>query len=200
MNYLAHFHLAWPQELLVAGGLEGDFHKGPLPGSLPQPLLEGVQLHRAIDAFTDRHPALAEARRLFPEGTRRYAGILLDLCFDHFLSLHWQRFGDTDLDQFSRGVYRILEAHSDKLSEPARRMAGRLREYHVLGQYRHWETVPASASRIGSRLRRPNPMDRAQELLEPILPELEAIFLVFYPELQEMCRSGDMLAGREYKD
>ena len=200
MNYLAHFHLAWPQELLVAGGLEGDFHKGPLPGSLPAPLLEGVRLHRAIDAYTDQHPALAEARRLFPEGTRRYAGILLDLCFDHFLSLHWERFGETGLQQFNRDVYRILETHNDKLSTPARHMAGRLREYDVLGQYRYWHAVPASASRIGGRLRRPNPLHRAQELLEPIHGELEAAFLVFYPELQEKCRSGDMLASREHKD
>ena len=51
MNYLAHFHLAWPDEQLVLGALEGDFHKGVLPGSLDQQLVAGVALHRAIDAF-----------------------------------------------------------------------------------------------------------------------------------------------------
>jgi acyl carrier protein phosphodiesterase len=200
VNFLAHFHLAWPEELLVAGGLEGDFHKGPLPGNLPAPLLEGVRLHRAIDAYTDRHPALADARGLFPDGTRRFAGILLDLCFDHFLSRHWDSFSDTSLHDFSETVYRILDAHSSKLSHPARHLAGRLREFDVLVQYRHWETVPASAGRIGGRLRKPNPLDRAEELLAPLLSELEQVFLVFYPELQEMCRSGDMLAGPDHKD
>ena len=29
MNFLAHFHLAWPDAGLVAGGLEGDYYKGP---------------------------------------------------------------------------------------------------------------------------------------------------------------------------
>jgi acyl carrier protein phosphodiesterase len=195
MNFLAHFHLAWPEELLLAGGLEGDFHKGPLPGDLPGDLLDGVRLHRAIDAFTDRHPDLAQARHLFPDGTRRYAGILLDLSFDHFLSRHWARFSDTDLVSFSRRVYGVLDRHREKLSQPAQRMARRLREYDVLQQYRYRETVYASADRIGGRLRRPNPLHRAAELLEPIEPELEHVFLGFYPQLQEFCASGDMIPG-----
>ena len=57
MNFLAHFHLAWPDEGLVAGGLEGDYYKGPLRGDLPRDIERGVQLHRAIDAYTDGHPA-----------------------------------------------------------------------------------------------------------------------------------------------
>ena len=56
MNFLAHFHLAWPDEGLIAGGLEGDYYKGPLRGDLPSGLEQGVRLHRAIDAYTDSHP------------------------------------------------------------------------------------------------------------------------------------------------
>jgi acyl carrier protein phosphodiesterase len=190
MNFLAHFHLAWPDAALVAGALEGDFHKGPLPGSLPAPLQAGVSLHRAIDGFTDSHPALTEARALFPQGTRRYAGILLDLCFDYLLSRHWAQFGDAELPHFSNGVYRLLQQHRELLSEPARRMADRLADYDVLMQYRHWDTVIGAAGRIGRRLRRPNPLDRADALLAPRLPELERAFLVFYPELQDFCRSA----------
>ncbi len=55
VNFLAHFHLAWPDQHLVLGGLEGDFHKGGLPGTLPAALQDGVALHRAIDAYTDSH-------------------------------------------------------------------------------------------------------------------------------------------------
>lgn len=200
MNFLAHFHLAWPEELLVAGGLEGDFHKGPLPGDLATPLLDGVRLHRAIDAYTDRHPELARTRRLFPKEGRRFAGILTDLSFDHFLSRHWERFSDTSLPSFSAAIYGMLDRQTDKLSPPAQHMAGRLREYDVLAQYRHWDTVIASAGRIGGRLRRPNPLHRAEELLAPVQEELEQAFLVFYPQLQEFCRAGAMMPGAENKD
>jgi len=30
VNFLAHFHLAGPDGGLIAGGLEGDYFKGPL--------------------------------------------------------------------------------------------------------------------------------------------------------------------------
>ena len=67
MNYLAHFHLAWPDPGLVVGGLEGDYYKGPLRGDLPGDIESGVRLHRAIDAYmhwnrwTVRAPALRVA-------------------------------------------------------------------------------------------------------------------------------------------
>ena len=86
MNFLAHFHLAWPDEGLIAGGLEGDFYKGPLRDDLPEAVARGVQLHRAIDAYTDQHPALKELRAELPPHLRRFAGIVIDLSFDHFLS------------------------------------------------------------------------------------------------------------------
>lgn len=194
MNYLAHFHLAWPDENLVAGGLEGDYHKGPLPGTLPPDLLDGVRLHRAIDGFTDRHPLLAQQRQAFPEDSRRYAGILMDLCFDYFLTRHWDRFCDLSQRDFSEAVYVILSDREASLSAGAQRMAGRLAEYDVLMQYAHWDTVIASAGRIGQRLRRANPLHRAEELLEPLREELEATFLVFYPELQRFSADSAMLA------
>ncbi len=188
MNYLAHFHLAWPDDALLAGALEGDYFKGLLPGALPDVLHPGVDLHRAIDGFTDRHPTLDGLRAAFPDGTRRYAGILFDLGFDYLLSRHWERFAEVELSHFSQRVYRVLDAYSDTLSHPARRMAGRLAQYDLLMQYRHWDTVISAASRIGERMRKPNPLHRADSLLKPLLPELEQAFLVFYPELQEFCR------------
>ena len=45
-----------------------------------------------------RPPSSWRAREL--SELRRFAGILIDLCFDHFLSLHWQRFADLELPSF----------------------------------------------------------------------------------------------------
>lgn len=183
MNHLAHFHLSWPREDLVVGALEGDFHRGPLPGMLSPALVEGVVLHRAVDGFTDGHPLLAEARRRFPEGTRRYAGIMLDLCFDHFLSRHWRDFCGISHSEFSREVYAMLRRGADDLSDPAQRAASWLEQNEVLTAYQHWRAVTAAAGRVGSRLSRANPLHLAGDILEPLLPELEDVFLAFYPEL-----------------
>ena len=185
MNYLAHFHLAWPDEGLLAGGLEGDYYKGPLRGDLPPDIERGVRLHRAIDGYTDRHPAVARLREVFPDRLRRYAGILADLSFDHFLSRHWQRFSNVPQPDFNAGVYRSLRAREQALSEGARRMLGRMEQHDILGLYHDWDTVPASAARIGERFRRHNPFTDLERDLAPARDQLERAFLEFYPDLQD---------------
>ena len=184
MNFLAHFHLAWPDEGLVAGGLEGDYYKGPLRGELPAAIERGVRLHRAIDAYTDSHPVVAQLRRDFPPELRRYAGILIDLSFDHFLSKYWADYSELPLETFNARVYRALLSQEHALSEGSRRMLARMLEYDILGLYLDWETVPASAGRIGERFRRRNPLSDVGRQLTPARELLERAFLAFYPELQ----------------
>lgn len=183
MNYLAHFHLAWPDEGLVAGGLEGDFYKGPLRGELPDDLERGIKLHRAIDAYTDGHPLIGQLRRDLPGNLRRYAGILIDLSFDHYLSHHWSTFCDMTLTDFNSGVHRVLDTRQNVLSENARRMLARLVEYDILNLYLNWETVPATAARIGQRFKRHNPFLSIDRELSEARETMEHAFLKFYPQL-----------------
>ena len=184
MNFLAHFHLAWPDEGLVAGGLEGDYHKGPLRGDLPPAIERGVKLHRAIDAYTDSHPLIQQLRRELPRNLRRYAGILIDLSFDHYLARHWSTFSDIPLPEFNARVYRTLTSHESALSDGSRTMLARMVEYDILGLYLDWETIPASAARIGQRFKRHNPFHDIDRELSPARPALEQTFLAFYPELR----------------
>jgi len=183
LNYLAHFHLAWPDDELVAGGLEGDYFKGPLRGQLPPGIERGVQLHRAIDGYTDSHPAVAGLRGEFSPELRRYAGILIDLSFDHYLSRHWAEFSDMERGKFHRGVYRSLEQQRPQLGSGARRMLGRLVAHDILGAYHDWETIPASAARVGERFRRGNPLQHVDRELRQRRSALERAFLDFYPDL-----------------
>jgi len=184
LNFLAHFHLAWPDEGLVAGGLEGDYYKGPLGSDLPDSIAQGVRLHRAIDAYTDSHPLVAQLRREFPPNLRRYAGILIDLSFDHYLSKHWDDYSEIPLPEFNTGIYRTLASHEQSLSDGSRRMLARMLEHNILGLYGDWETVPASAARIGQRFRRGNPLADVGADLAPVRDLLEQAFLGFYPQLQ----------------
>lgn len=184
MNYLAHFHLAWPEEGLVVGALEGDFRKGWLRGELPRPIERGVVLHRAIDAYTDSHAEMGTLRAAFPRPVRRYAGILIDLSFDHYLTIHWQRFSDLPLADFIPHVYRHLTHNSQHLSDSAESMRKRMLQYDILGRYSDWETVPATAARIGQRFARGNPFTDIRDDINPVRDQLEQAFLAFYPQLQ----------------
>jgi acyl carrier protein phosphodiesterase len=189
LNFLSHFHLAWPDEGLLAGGLEGDYYKGPMRGDLLPDLERGVKLHRAIDAYTDSHPTLLELKRKLPPHLRRYAGILIDLSFDHFLCIHWEKFSEVPQSVFNSQVYQVLQAREAELSSGSRNMLARLVEYDILDLYNEWNTVTATAERIGERFRGPNPFLEIDRALTPCQQDLEETFLRFYPELQAFCQS-----------
>jgi len=101
VNFLAHLLLADRARLPLAGAILGDVVRGALPAHMPEPLARSVQLHRQIDAHTDRHPRVVAVRETFGPGARRYAGILLDILFDHVLAHDWRCFADEPLADFA---------------------------------------------------------------------------------------------------
>ncbi|MDB6062615.1 MAG: hypothetical protein JWM78_2718 [Verrucomicrobiaceae bacterium] len=183
MNYLAHFHLARRHDDWIAGALLGDFVKGPLH-LIESPLLrEGIQLHRRIDAFSDVHPLRAQFASLLPNNFRRYAGILLDVCCDYWLTRYWAQFETQLLPDFAQRVYAVLERHPQQISEPAALMAQRLDEFDVLTRYGDREVVAETLVRIGARLRRDNPLRYVRGDIDIYLAASESIFLALYPQL-----------------
>ncbi len=188
MNFLAHFHLAWPDEGLIAGGLEGDYYKGLLPGELQPSIERGVRLHRAIDAHTDSHPLIVALRNQFPRDIRRYAGILIDISFDHYLTQYWSQFSQLPLADFNAAVYRVLSSHKATFTPGARNMALRMLEYDILSRYHDWSAVTATAARVGERFRGDNPLLDVERQLSPVRHILEQAFLDFYPQLQDFSK------------
>lgn len=92
MNYLAHIYLSGDHPEVMIGGLLGDFVKGPLRGQLPRAIEEGIELHRKIDVFTDSLPEVKQAVVRIEPPYRRFGGILIDICYDHFLAANWSEF------------------------------------------------------------------------------------------------------------
>lgn len=85
MNYFAHLHLAYLSNTSLTGNLLGDFVKGSRLSYLPRELELGIRLHRSIDSYTDSHYVSQQFKSEFRE-MRRYAGVGLDILFDHLLA------------------------------------------------------------------------------------------------------------------
>lgn len=168
---------------MIHGALLGDFVKGPLVGDYDAATERGILLHRQIDGFSNRDTQLRELTRQLPPELQRYGGIIIDVVFDHFLSLHWSRFHPEALETFTAGIYAAIEPHHRQWPPPARRFSERLVEYDILGQYHDWSTVERVFVTIGKRLSRDNPMPSAAAAVAPELATMEAIFLDFYPRV-----------------
>jgi acyl carrier protein phosphodiesterase len=181
---------------LMIGALLGDHVKGPLRGHYPAPWEQGIKLHRSIDAFTDQHAIIRQSQHLFAPEYRRYAGIMLDVVFDHFLNQHWQQFHHQQLSSFSAQVYQLLD--TDGMPAAAKRQASNLARYDILGSYQHWQTVERTLQHISQRLQRDNPLARSARQLQQHYAELERCFLDFYPQLQQHASRQRELFTREY--
>jgi acyl carrier protein phosphodiesterase len=191
VNFLAHFHQAFPDEGLIIGGLRADYLKGPLKGELPLNVERGISLHRAIDAFTDRHPCQTQCKKHFPAALKRYSGILLDLSFDHFLSLNWQKFHNEELSNFSQNIYSILKSGDRHLCAQSSQMAKRLEDFDILCLYHEWETVTKTAECIGERFKRGNPFVNIDTQMNSLYPVIEQAFESYYPDLCDFVEQID---------
>ena len=64
MNFLAHSFLTFNDGQIVGQFLE-DFIRNKDRYSFPKDIRDGITLHRSIDTFTDSHPAIHEAKKVF---------------------------------------------------------------------------------------------------------------------------------------
>jgi acyl carrier protein phosphodiesterase len=189
MNYLAHLRLAPPGDDGLLGSLMGDFVKGPLPGGYPPGIAHAMVLHRRIDAFTDAHPRVRLSRGRISPSRRRFAGIMVDLFYDHFLARHWHHYSDERLDAFTRRVYALLAEREPALPLRLRAVAARMRQTDWLGSYREIGNIHVALDRMSLRLRRENRLAGSAEELEAKYGEFEADFRAFFPELVHFARA-----------
>src|SRR5829696_1013212 len=109
MNYLAHAYLSYNEPHILVGNMISDFVKGAQKFVYVVSVQKGMELHRAIDSFTDDHPATAKAKQFFRADYRLYSGPIMDILYDHFLANDENEFSDASLFQFSKNVYNTLE-------------------------------------------------------------------------------------------
>ncbi|MDB6144028.1 MAG: hypothetical protein JWP80_3072 [Pseudomonas sp.] len=189
MNYLAHLHLGGQRPAQLLGSLYGDFVKGPLPGRFAPDLEAAIQLHRSIDSFTDAHPLIKDSIARFPTQRRRYAGIVLDVFFDHCLARDWAVYAEQPLDVFTANVYRVLAAEPE-LPERLALIAPRMAAHDWLGSYREFEVLEEVLGGISRRLSRPEGLAGAMHELQALYQPLSADFREFYPLLQDFAQAA----------
>ena len=183
MNHLAHAHLAGADDALLLGGLLGDFWRGAPDPAWPPGVRAGVVLHRKIDVYTDSHPDVAAARALFAPPLRRYAGILLDVYFDHALAANWRQHAPEPLAGLSARVADLLHANRDWLPERLNRFAGYFRHAGLFGAYAERSVIERVLGGISQRLKHDNPLASAGPALWQREAELGATFARFFPDL-----------------
>jgi acyl carrier protein phosphodiesterase len=183
MNWLAHLHLSEPDVEVRLGNVIADFVKGDARRNLNERLRRGVECHLLIDNFTDAHPIFKQSRQRISLPHRKFASILVDVFYDHFLSTHWPTYSAAPLSQFIVEVYdSFLDYTATKMLD-AREFVQRMAHDNWLGEYATLDGIERTLARVSRRLQRPGLLTPGIRELVENYEALEHDFHVFYPQL-----------------
>lgn len=185
MNFLAHLHLARGDEDLMLGALLGDFVRGRRElWAYPAGIRNGIRMHRRIDKLTDRSSEVKALLKLFDKPFRRYAGIIVDLAFDHELARKWSDYSSETLPEFDLQVREVLARHAAQVPDDLKRFMAYADQRGLFASYREEEEIFLSLAGIGTRLKRANPLHQVREIWPEIKAPVAQAFDSFYPQIQ----------------
>ena len=186
MNFLAHLCLASGDSGLMLGGLIGDFVRGSrVLKTYPENVREGIMLHRFIDKTTDHSAPVKALRSKFPREFRRYAGIVIDLAFDHELALNWWRYMPGSLERFDMEVRDLLRDHGELIPEELTGFMRYADRHGLFAAYRDVDVTLYAIAGIGTRLSRANPLHRVSEIWPDLAEDFQVSFREFFPQIQQ---------------
>ncbi|HNX84186.1 MAG TPA: ACP phosphodiesterase, partial [Bacteroidales bacterium] len=120
MNVLAHIYLSGDSDNIIIGNYIGDYVKGRDYLQYPEGIRKGIIIHRHIDAFTDRHPVVHRSKLHFVGRYRKYAGVIIDILYDHYLTREWDLFSRRPLESVTYNFYRAMVNNFEILPESVR--------------------------------------------------------------------------------
>lgn len=186
MNYLAHLMLADDSDASRIGNLLGDFTKGTIASLAevyPAEIIRGIKMHRAVDRFTDSHQVFKNTRALLAPERRRFSGIIIDIIFDHYLSIHWHDYHQQPLEYFIDDVYRALDEHPEWRAGRLAKAFPMMRDENWLITYTTVEGVELTLERVSRRGKRTAQIAGGITDLRKHYAEFEASFQAFMPSL-----------------
>jgi acyl carrier protein phosphodiesterase len=200
MNHLAHALLAAPDDDCMLGSLIADAVRGGIDPALPRGVRIGIALHRSVDVFTDAHAQVVDARALFEPPYRRYAGILLDIWFDHLLARDWAVYAGDPLHAFSQRVQQLLRTRVAELPTRMHGLARYMQANDLPEAYADVAMIERVLRGMSQRVSRTNPMADALPVLQALAAPLDRHFAAFFPDLvghaaRERVRLAAMLPG-----
>ena len=189
MNFLAHIYLSFDQPEIVLGNFFADHVKGNRIDHFPEGIRNGILLHRAIDSYTDAHPAARASSKRLHSSQGHYSRVIVDIYFDHFLARHWDRYSPVPLEQYSADFYTHLEAHYELLPEKTQYILPFIKAQNWLLSYRDFSGLDEAFAGLDRRTKGRSNMRTATRELRQDYAAFEEDFFTLFTDLITFSRS-----------
>jgi len=184
LNYLAHLFLAGTDPEMILGNFIADHVKGSDILKYSENIRKGISMHRAIDTFTDQHPIVKQSIARLRADFRKYAGVIVDMYYDHYLSAHWDEYSDQNLHDFTKTRYNILNTFQSILPERSARLLFYMEKQNWLLSYGSFDGLQQAFIGMSRRTTFESNMELAVVNLKAGYPEFRQEFRQFFPDLQ----------------
>ena len=185
MNFLAHACLSFNVPEILLGNMISDFVKGKKQYEYPDMVHKGIVLHRAIDTFTDQHPATHAIKQVFKSTYGLYAGAFADVAYDYFLANDMREFSDEPtLSDFADQTYSMLSNQSGLFPDNFETVFHHMRLHNWLLNYRHKWGIEKSFGGLVRRAKYLNDAAPAISIFEKNIDLLQQQYDDFFPALK----------------
>lgn len=189
MNFLAHLYLSGKDPKRMVGNFMGDFVKGKEIDLLEPKISEGVRLHRLIDEFTDSHRVVSESKDRLREKYRHYAGVIVDIYYDHFLATLWQDYHPQRLEVYAEHSYQVVRSHWHLLPPKAQFMFPYMERTNWLVSYAQINGIQRAMDGMARRTRFYSKMEESTLDLQKHYSAFQSEFQLFFPDLVKFVKA-----------
>ena len=183
MNFLGHLYLSGDEPLVIVGNFMADAVKGGRLEAFDPQVVRGIRLHRAIDSFTDIHPMHRTGRERVRTHAGRYAGVVMDLFFDHLLAERWSARHPEPLADYAQRMYALIQSHAQYLPDRTRSMLPHMVQGDWLTSYARIVSIGRALAGLARRVPGGEVMVGAEQVLADHLEQYHAEFDAFIADI-----------------
>jgi acyl carrier protein phosphodiesterase len=185
MNFLAHIYLSGDNDLIKIGNFMADGIRGKQFEHFPEDVQKGIILHRFIDTYTDSHDVFRQSTKRLHEKYHHYAGVIVDILYDHFLAKNWEKYSDEKLDRFINRFYGSLHDNYSILTERTQNIMPTMIRENWLWSYQTVDGIQHILTQMDRRSKNQSKMQFASQELKEFYSEFESEFDLFFEDIKQ---------------
>ena len=169
----------------MVGNFIGDFVKGRnLNDQFEFEIAKGIELHRAIDYFTDTHPIVKESKKRLQPKYRHYAPVIVDVFYDYFLAKYWADHHPYPLADFASLSYQTILNFDSILPDEVKRLMPYMMKGNWLLNYSKLEGIEQALTGMSRRTKFDSKMNESVVDLKEHEADFKKEFDAFFPALK----------------
>ena len=185
MNFLAHIYLSGNSEGLIIGNYIADGVKGRQLDVFHNEITKGIILHRKIDTYTDTHAIVEKSKARLRPVYRKYASVIIDILYDHYLAANWKNYSDVPLFEYTKNIYGLIKKHEHILPEKSKLFMQYMIKNDILNAYRNLNGVEEVLKGMAQRTSFESNMNLSIKEIKEYYFLFEEEFFQFFPDIQK---------------